>query len=196
MVLKRRAFVLTAIAFSVLVAAGLLTTCLNEDDGTLPLPGISKELLPAGVEKFQKLDDMLYRGAQPDGRGFRDLERKLGIRTVIDLRNHHGETKMLAGTSLAYNNIGMKAWHAEDEDVIEFLKLVKHKWKGPFFIHCKHGVDRTGFMCAIYRIVAQGWDKEKALAERRRFRPHRIWKNLERYIRKMDVEAIRKKVGL
>jgi protein tyrosine/serine phosphatase len=197
MAVKRSVVITIGIAFGAVLAAGLLlTTCLNRDEGPLPSPGISEELLPAGIEKFQKLDDMLYRGAQPDGRGFRDLEQKLGIRTVINLRKRHSDEKMLKGTSLAYKNIGMNVWDAEDEDVIEFLKLVKDEAKGPFFVHCEHGVDRTGFMCAIYRIVIQGWDKEKALAERRSFRPHRIWRNLERYIRKMDVEAIRKKAGL
>ena len=33
------------------------------------------------------------------------------------------------------------------------------------YIHCHSGVDRTGFMVAVYRMVAQGWSFEKAHAE-------------------------------
>jgi protein tyrosine/serine phosphatase len=32
-------------------------------------------------------------------------------------------------------------------------------------IHCKHGLDRTGLVAAMYRIVAQGWSKQAALDE-------------------------------
>jgi len=194
--MRRSVVIHIAIVFSVLVAAALLllTTCVNQDEWPPASPGVSADALPTGIKNFQKLDDTVYRGAQPDARGFREVE-KLGIRTVINLRQRHSDEKMLTGTSLAYKNIGMNVWHAEDQDVTEFLKLVKDKSKGPFFVHCEHGVDRTGFMCAIYRIVVQGWNKENALAEMRAFEPHRIWKNLDRYIWKMDVEAIRQKAG-
>ena len=168
-----------AIALSAVVAAALLLRTNGTQDG---------------IAKFQKLDATLYRGAQPHARDFKDLE-KLGVRTIINLRKRHSDESMLKGTSLRYRNIGMNVWQAEDDHVIAFLKLVKDRSKGPFFIHCQQGVDRTGFMCAIYRIVVQGWTKEKALAEMRRFKPHRIWTNLERYIRKMDVKAVRKKTG-
>jgi len=195
MTTRRFPLVGIAVALSALAITLLLTTCLKQDYGPPPPPGVSEDALPAGIKNFQKLDDTLYRGSQPDARGFKELE-KLGIRTVINLRKRHSDRKMLAGTSLACKDIGMNVWNAEDEDVIAFLKLVKDKSKGPFFIHCEHGLDRTGFMCAIYRVVMQGWSKEKALDERRSFGPHRIWKNLERYIRKMDVKAIREKAGL
>ncbi len=38
-----------------------------------------------GVGNFQKIDDHVYRGAQPTREGFGSLS-KLGIQTVIDLR--------------------------------------------------------------------------------------------------------------
>lgn len=33
------------------------------------------------------------------------------------------------------------------------------------YIHCLSGVDRTGFMCAVYRMRVQHWSFEKAHAE-------------------------------
>src|ERR1700730_6638593 len=38
-----------------------------------------------GVGNFQKVDDHVYRGAQPTQEGFTNLS-KLGIQTVVDLR--------------------------------------------------------------------------------------------------------------
>jgi hypothetical protein len=35
----------------------------------------------------------------------------------------------------------------------------------PVYVHCQHGVDRTGFICAAYRVKVQGWTYEAAEAE-------------------------------
>jgi protein-tyrosine phosphatase len=36
---------------------------------------------------------------------------------------------------------------------------------GHTLVHCEHGVDRTGIVCAAYRITRQGWTVEKAVSE-------------------------------
>ena len=36
-------------------------------------------------------------------------------------------------------------------------------------VHCKNGVDRTGYMVALYRVERGGWSPERAAAEMRRF---------------------------
>jgi len=53
-------------------------------------------------------------------------------------------------------------------------------------------------MCAIYRIAVQGWSKDEAIAEMTRggFGFHRIWMNLVDYIRKLDIDEIKKSAGL
>jgi protein tyrosine phosphatase (PTP) superfamily phosphohydrolase (DUF442 family) len=186
------------ILFGAALAAAVLVAILSRQvhEPTFAAETSPEALLAARlIDKFQKVDATLYRGAQPDARGFKELE-KMGVRTVINLRKRHSDGKMLRGTSLRCKNIGMNVWHEEDEDVIAFLKTVRDRSNGPFFVHCEHGVDRTGFMCAIYRVVVQDWSKEDALAERKSFGPHKIWKNLERYIRKLDVAAMRKQAGL
>ena len=40
---------------------------------------------PEGVGNFQKVDDHVYRGAQPTEQGFKNLAQ-LGIKTIVDLR--------------------------------------------------------------------------------------------------------------
>lgn len=47
--------------------------------------------------------------------------------------------------------------------VDEFLKLVKDSEK--VFVHCQAGKDRTGFMCAVYRMQVCGWTYKQAVAE-------------------------------
>ena len=44
------------------------------------------------------------------------------------------------------------------------------------FIHCEHGRDRTGLVCALYRIWKCGWDKRDAEEEMLRFGFHKaLW---------------------
>ena len=122
----------------------------------------------------------------------------MGIRTVVNLRALHSDRDEIGKLPLGYEHISAKAWHAEDEDVIRFLKIVTNPEKQPIFVHCQHGADRTGTMTAVYRIVIQGWSKDNAIAEMTQgdFGFHTIWQNLVRYVRELDVEKIRAGAGL
>jgi hypothetical protein len=53
-------------------------------------------------------------------------------------------------------------------------------------------------MCAIYRIAIDGWSKDDAIREMTKgdFGFHPCWSNLIRFIKKLDMEAIKKKADL
>jgi len=89
--------------------------------------------------------------------------------------------------------LSVKTWHMEDEDVVRVLKLIRNKENGPFLIHCQHGADRTGLMSAMYRIVEQGWTKDEAIKEMVEggYGFHPIWSNIIKYIRNADVKKIK-----
>lgn len=150
-----------------------------------------------GLPNFHKVSDALYRGAQPTEEGFRQLE-KMGIKTIVCLRSFHTDSGKFDGKKLGYEHLWIKTWHPEDEEVVRFLKIVADPKRGPVFVHCQHGADRTGTMCAIYRVAVQGWTKDQALAEMTRgdFGYHTMWKNLIKYIRELDLPGIKTKAGL
>lgn len=150
-----------------------------------------------GCPNLHKVTDTLYRGGQPTAEGFRRL-KELGIRTVINLRALHTDREEIGKTDLAYEHISVKAWHPEDEDLVRFLRVVTDEDRAPFFVHCQYGSDRTGTMMAVYRIVIQGWTKDEATAEMTQggFGFHPTWRNLVDYVRRMDVETIRRRAGL
>ena len=150
-----------------------------------------------GLENFHRVTPNLYRGKQPTAEGLRSAE-KLGVKTVIDLRVFHSDADEAAGTKLKLERISFKTWHAEDDDVVRFLKIVTAKKCQPVFVHCLHGSDRTGTMIAIYRIAVQGWSKREAIDEMTKgsFGFHPVWKNLIAYIEKLDIESLRKRAGL
>ena len=65
-------------------------------------------------------------------------------------------------------------------------------------VHCWHGADRTGMMCAVYRLAVEGWTKEEAIEELTEggYGFHSVWKNIVPYVRDLDVERLREKAGL
>ena len=150
-----------------------------------------------GLPNFYKVSDDLYRGAQPTAQGMTQL-KKLGIKTIINLRSIHSDRDELGDTKLAYEHINMTTLDFENEDIVRFLQIVTDSNSTPVFVHCQYGADRTGLMCAIYRIVVQGWSKDEAIAEMTGggFGFHKIWMNLVGYIKKLDVDGIKKSAGI
>jgi len=150
-----------------------------------------------GVPNFHKLSEDLYRGAQPTADGMRQL-KKLGIKTVVNLRSFHSDRDEIGETRLAYEHIKMQPWDADDEDVVRFLKIVTDPNRTPVFVHCHRGADRTGTMCAVYRIAVQGWTKPEAIEEMTKggFGFYPAWQNLVNYILNLDIKEIRTHAGL
>ena len=150
-----------------------------------------------GLPNLHQVSEDLYRGAQPSAEGMKQLEQ-LGVKTVVNLRSSHSDRDELKGTSLAYEHIEMTAWNPESKDIVRFLKIVSDSNSVPVFVHCQHGADRTGLMCAIYRIVVQGWSKDEAIKEMTEgdFGFHEIWRNLPKYIRSLDIDEIKREADL
>jgi len=150
-----------------------------------------------GVSNFFKVTDHLYRGEQPTAEGMRNLE-KMGIKTVINLRLSRSDTDEIAGTGLGEVHIRVEAWDPDEDEVVQFLEVATDPRRQPVFVHCRHGADRTGMMCAIYRMVACGWNREDAILEMTRgdFGYHRIWKDIVRYLERVDVRMLRREAGV
>ncbi|MDT8301172.1 MAG: dual specificity protein phosphatase family protein [Sedimentisphaerales bacterium] len=145
-----------------------------------------------GVPNLHKVSDDLYRGAQPSSDGMKQLE-KLGIKTIINLRLVHSDRDEIENTELSYVHIPMATWNTQDEDVVRFLKIIMDSNNTPVFVHCQYGADRTGTMCAIYRIAIEGWNKIEAIDEMTKggFGFHSIWKNLVDDIHSLDIDKIK-----
>ena len=140
------------------------------------------------IGNLHKLTPQVYRSAQPTAAGMRELEN-LGVKTVIDLRDFNDDKKGAHGTKLRLLRVKMDAWHIEDEDVARVLALLRRKENGPFLVHCQHGADRTGVVCAMFRIIEQGWTREDAIRELTEggYGFHAMWKNIPRYLRAVDI---------
>ena len=148
------------------------------------------ERVPAadGVAHVGKINDALYRGAQPDGeKGYAELAKEKGIRTVICLRKFHGSEEEAKKAGLNYVAIpitaNIQSTPPSDEQVKLFFETVLDPAKQPVYFHCLHGKDRTGTMAAIYRIEVDGWTSEEAVEELHSFGYHTYYKDLIKFIR-------------
>ena len=151
----------------------------------------------AGIKNCFQVTTNLYRGAQPTAEGMAQL-KAMGIKTVINLRAFHSDKDEVAGAGLKSVRFETEPWHGEEEDVVRFLKVVTDTNNLPVFVHCERGADRTGMMCAMYRVVVCGWTQQAAIAEMKNggfgFNP--VWHDLVTFVEKADVAGIKRRVDL
>ncbi len=139
------------------------------------------------IPNLRHVSDNIARGGQPDPEGIRLLQAA-GVKTIVNLRSAESGLVSLFRRSSgsgpvidpeierekkAAQELGMKFvqipldvfGHPDEQHFEQFLALVTNPQEGPTFVHCLHGRDRTGLMMAVYRVVCEGWEQEKAYAE-------------------------------
>lgn len=170
--------------------AAIIASCVVSNVFCQELPNPPHDALTPrndlpGLKNFAKVSEALFRGEQPTAEGFTEL-KKLGVKTIVCLREFHGDRDLLKGVGLQYAHINCKAWHPEDEDVARFIKIVRDPKNQPVFVHCQHGSDRTGVMVGCYRIMEMKWTNTEAEKEIHNFGYHEIFKDIQTYLLEFD----------
>ncbi len=184
-----RALLLNICLVLILSAACLPSLAQSRDPGwAVPAPS-------SHVDNLYKVDEGIYRCGQPSKEAFRELY-SMGVREILNLRNHHSDIREARGSGLVLHRIRMNAGDSETAKYIEALRIIRDR-RGPIAIHCWHGSDRTGIVVALYRMAFQGWPREKALDEfvNGGYGYHSYYRNLKTYIMEADVDAIRTALG-
>jgi len=151
----------------------------------------------AGVSDAGKVNDFLYRGAQPSEQGLEQLKR-LGVDTIVDLRGERPsltdkERKQAEALGMHLVNIPGNGWSPpSDEQVAQFLSLFRDKPRRHIFVHCWLGTDRSGVFIALYRIAFDEWTPEQALREMYAFHFKGFWHPaMKAYIRDFPARLAR-----
>jgi len=151
-----------------------------------PAPRAARRLPDArGVAYAAEVAPGLYRGGQPSADGVAWL-KSIGVKTVLNLRHYHGDSEKQAVESvgLRYERIAMTSRdQPTPEQVARFLAIVRDPALRPVYVHCEHGVDRTGAMMAVYRMEDEGWSNADAYAEMESFGPHFIFRDLRNFVK-------------
>jgi len=145
----------------------------------------AQAVVAPGLPNLYQVSAELYRGAQPEKRGYAEL-RQLGVRTVVNLRQGEDwERAEVEGAGMRYVSLPTNTFFPRKKRFRTFLALFDDPSNLPLFLHCRHGADRTGAAVAIYRILRQDWSAREALREMTRggFGYHAIHFHLKRFVR-------------
>ncbi|KKO66187.1 Dual specificity phosphatase, catalytic domain [Janthinobacterium sp. KBS0711] len=148
------------------------------------------------VSNLHQVTPVLYRSARLDSSDVAQLQA-LGVKTVISLRSFHSDTQVLEGSGIRAVRIPINTWAIRDKHVIDTMRSIRAaEQQGPVLLHCLHGADRTGMMAAMYRMLYQGWPREKAIDELKNggYGYHAVWKNIESYLKRVNVDEIRARI--
>jgi protein tyrosine phosphatase (PTP) superfamily phosphohydrolase (DUF442 family) len=122
------------------------------------------------IFNFHVIAPGVMRGSQPSEEAIRLLKEYCGLKTIIDLRGKKKDVAQEAGVAkelgIDFINITMNAREKQGlNDIDRCLEIMHDKSRQPVFVHCHSGKDRTGMVCAAYRIKYDGWTLDEALSE-------------------------------
>lgn len=151
----------------------------------------------AGVGNFARVNDRLYRGAQPTAEGYRNL-KKLGVKTVISFRSNTDTRAKAEAAGLTYIKLPVQAdvlgsEPPTDEQVKTFFDVVLDPSKQPVYMHCMGGKDRTGTLGAVYRMEMDGWTNGEAIEEMQAFGFHDNYADLMNYVKKYKTQGYKER---
>ncbi len=176
----------------------------------LPIPGLAFEARPevwalqvtpalTGVPKLYHVAPNLYRAAQPDAAGFAKIAA-FGIRSVLSLRQTVDDASLARGSGLTLYRVPMKSRFVGERSGAKIVQSMRDlragMTLGPVLVHCHHGADRTGLICALWRILYEGWSRQQAIDEliEGGYGFHPIWSNIPRYLRKVDLLDLKERI--
>jgi protein tyrosine/serine phosphatase len=136
--------------------------------------------------RVYRVDDNVYRGKQPKKEDIPKLAG-MGIKTVLDLRERFEhkpwERGAVEAAGMQYVRIGLPGTlEPTAREIDKILAVLEDSARGPVFIHCRRGADRTGLVIACYRIAHDHWTNAQALQEAREQGLSRFEILMRRYI--------------
>jgi tyrosine-protein phosphatase SIW14 len=199
---KRLISFLAPLALAVFFPLHAVAQAPTQSVGAKPSPGQAQTPSPSsmhsaygqkitvnGVHNAGRINDHLYRGAQPQQQAFPEL-KKLGVTTIVDLRGEDPgksawEQKQAESLGLRFVHIPISGWSPpSNEQVVQFLSLFRDDPNQKIFLHCRFGDDRTGVFVATYRMALERWPSEQALNEMYFFGFNGFWHpSMKTYIR-------------
>ena len=137
-----------------------------------------------GLNNVGRVAPGIYRGAQPRPEGYATLKR-MGVRTVINLRSKHGERKAVEAAGMRAVEVPIDTLERIDAGAVrKAVALMADPANWPVFVHCAHGRDRTGVVVAVYRMDVDGWSEADAESEMQSFGFNDVWRHLKKFVRR------------
>lgn len=133
---------------------------------------IDHGLFREAYNNLYSLPGGLWRSSQPSPRQIRKYQKKLGIKTIINLRGADTTRRYALEEEVCeelgitlINHKGLLSRSAPNVEAILRTRDLFRSIEYPALIHCKSGADRAGFACALYRHFQLGEPIERAQQE-------------------------------
>jgi protein tyrosine phosphatase (PTP) superfamily phosphohydrolase (DUF442 family) len=120
---------------------------------------------------FYELGGGMYRSSQPSPSQIRSYHRRLGLKTILNLRGEspYGtyplEVAVCRDLGIALVDLTLFSRSPPSRRRIHLLKDSFAAIEYPALLHCKSGADRAGMAAALYRILHLGHPVKKAMQE-------------------------------
>ena len=147
------------------------------------------------LKNCYRVSEELYRCEQPTRANLGELQA-LGIHSILNLREHHTDSKDFEKAGVKLYLERMEAGELTVDNLVAALRQFRAAPK-PVLVHCWHGSDRTGSVVAAYRIAFQNWTPAAALDELRHggYGYHEKWfPNIIALFEKLDAAELRRRV--
>jgi len=114
----------------------------------------------------ERVAEGVYRGSHPD----MAILKSYNIGAVLSLENNEltvDEERWMARLyGIKFYNIPLSELAAPDPaDLVKGVETIQAKRGEGIYIHCRRGIDRTGYQIGTYREVAEGWPFDRAYEE-------------------------------
>ena len=149
----------------------------------------------AGLDNVGKVDQFVYRGAQPTEEGFVTLV-SMGVKTILNLRSSHVDRFTHSpDISVMREHVPMSLWAEVDGLRVDraLQVMTSEEEIFPIFVHCAQGKDRTGLIIALYRMI-HGWSYEEAEQEMQDFGFHDVWHQYACYLYEVAEKSCKRNV--
>jgi len=117
---------------------------------------------------LHKVSNNLYRSSQPTPWQLKKIVKEKGIKTVINLRGTKPHSPVYMLEKMACDEIGVKMIDVEiysrvvpNKEQLKKLAKAFDEAEYPALMHCKAGVDRTGFAATFYLYYKENVPLEK-----------------------------------
>ena len=117
----------------------------------------------------EKVSEGVFRGPHPGEADLRELSR-MGIRTVLSLEDDPSvvaeEGKACQSFNIDFVNIPLSEVAPPSADALtQAVNIIQEYRDRGIYVHCRRGIDRTGYVIAAFRMLVEKCDLDKAYKE-------------------------------
>jgi len=120
---------------------------------------------------LHRVTDSVWRSAQPAPHHLRHA-KKLGIRTVVNLRGQRDDCGSYILEREACHELGLKlvnfpisSQRALSKQTLHAAAAMFSCLEYPVLFHCKSGADRVGLISTLYLFLHEGWPLKRAMRQ-------------------------------